>query len=40
MHAGSNQTELVCLQESGRPLLQGPLAHAGLLGAGAAEGTS
>lgn len=35
-----NPNKVVCLQESGGPLLQGPLAHAGLLGAGITEGTS
>lgn len=40
LHAGRKPTELACLQEPGRPLLQGALAHAGLLGTGAAEGTS
>lgn len=31
---------LVCLQESGGSLLQGPLAHAGLLGTRIIEGTN
>lgn len=40
MHAGKNQNKPVCLQESGGSLLQGPLAHVGLLGTGIIEGTT
>lgn len=37
---GRTKTALVCLQESRGSLLQGPLAHAGLLGTRIIEGTN